>query len=430
MGECVEIHHGLCDAWPRTTIIIDALDECLVPSEVLYGLGEIRAKATSKVHLLLSSRMDIDVPFYFSDCEKIQMDEEKSSGDIENYVRQEVNSGGSQKRRLLDGKRPDLEARLIQILIARAQGMFIWVKLQLAVFLPRNLQHRMRLSRDVDKKLNALENDSTLPETNAVYREIMELNTRPGTLAREYALRALQWILCAVKDLPIDELAKATSIDNEGKFNEEIDSAMVLDLCSNFILVDERGFCWLAHLSVKGFLIGSDGGKARAGLFTAAESHALLAACCLSYITYNEVHGDEPNGTFASYAAVNWAYHAGMAEKYREVEPLNTLVAKFMNPTAISPAFSKWTEAVSNSLETHDLSFKEDYHPSGAPIRVKNSTIIRRNVLSLAVSPPFPAFVAASFGLLEILHATPSSDLASRRGKKGESSLHVAIYGS
>ena len=123
--ECVAILHELCDAWPRTTIIIDALDECLAPSEVLHGLGEVRTKATSTVQMFISSRMHISVPFYFPNCEQIHIEAGKNSGDIEKYVREEVNSGGSQKRRLLDGKRPDFEARLVQILIARAQGMFI-----------------------------------------------------------------------------------------------------------------------------------------------------------------------------------------------------------------------------------------------------------------------------------------------------------------
>ena len=139
----------------------------------------------------------------------------------------------------------------------------------------------MRLSNEVDNRLNALESDSTLPEMDSLYKEIMDCNTRPETPVRDYALRALQWIIYAVEDLWIDEVAKAISIDSEGTFNEEIDGAMILGICSNFILVDERRFCWLAHLSAKGFIVGSDGDEPREGLFTAAESHARLATCTM-----------------------------------------------------------------------------------------------------------------------------------------------------
>lgn len=127
--------------------------------------------------------MHIDVPFYFPDCRKIQIDEGQNSGYLEIYVREEVNGGGSQRRRLLDSKRPDLEARLVQILIARAEKMFISVKLQLAMVFPRNPQDRMQLPNEVDNKMNALESDSILPETDSLYKEITDRNTRPGTFA-------------------------------------------------------------------------------------------------------------------------------------------------------------------------------------------------------------------------------------------------------
>ena len=99
----------------------------------------------------------------------------------------------------------------------------------------------------------------------------------------------------------------------------------------------------------------------------------------------------------------------GRAEKYRAVEPLNTLFLQFINPSTLCPAFSNWSEAIANSLEGYGLYLSEDDHRSGAPVRLKTSTVIRRNI--------------------EILHATSSSALASRRGKAGESCLHIAIYG-
>lgn len=68
--------------------------------------------------------------------------------------------------------------------------MFIWVKLQLLMFFGRKV--RFRLSKDVENALDVLERDSTLPETDSLYEQIMDLNTRPGTLDRHYAIKALQ----------------------------------------------------------------------------------------------------------------------------------------------------------------------------------------------------------------------------------------------
>ncbi|CAD6591980.1 MAG: hypothetical protein ASARMPREDX12_005549, partial [Alectoria sarmentosa] len=172
---------------------------CLAPSEVLYRLGEIRRKATSTVQILLSSLTFVDVTFYFPDCEKLHIDEGKNPGDVDVYVQEEVNSGGSLKRRLLDGKRPNLETRLAQSLIARAQEMFMWVKIQLDVFFPSNPQRRMRFSNEVDSKVNALESDFTLPEPHSLYKKIMDRNTKFGTLARECAIKReyrLWWVDC------------------------------------------------------------------------------------------------------------------------------------------------------------------------------------------------------------------------------------------
>lgn len=120
LEETIALIVNLTSSTPQTTIIIDAADESSDPWELLASLQEIYAKSVSKVKVFLSSRMNVEVARFFPDCEKIQIDEGKNSEDIEAYIRGEVEH---QKRRLLDGKYPDLEKRLMQILLARAQGM-------------------------------------------------------------------------------------------------------------------------------------------------------------------------------------------------------------------------------------------------------------------------------------------------------------------
>ncbi|MCJ1453511.1 hypothetical protein MMC28_003858 [Mycoblastus sanguinarius] len=390
--------------------------------------------------------MNVEVEVYFPDCERVQIDEGKNFGDIESYVTEEVKS---QKRRLLDGKRPDLEERLIRVLTMRAQGMFIWVKLQLAVFL--DPKTRFRLSKDVERKLDALENDSTLPETNALYEQIMEINTRPGTYDREYAMRALQWVLSAIEDLSVDEVAKAISIDCDGNFNEEIDGDMVLDLCSNLVTLDNYRCCRLAHLSVRGFLLRSEhygdqetrspgaqiharlhpkGADSQKGLFTDSQIHAQMAERCLSFIVKTNIAICEfADKTFSSYAIRNWAYHCGGARAYRNLGPLCLLFSPFMDASAISQAFTRWQIVMWKEIlptETPTFRFENSSKTDYDPVNISN--VVGSNMMSVVTSEPFPAFVAASFGFPEILRATPAMSVRSKRGKRGESCLHFAAW--
>jgi len=428
MEECIDLMADLTATWPHNTIIIDALDECTAPSEVLDALQSVCTKSPSSVKVFLSSRMNVEIPFHFPDCERIQIDEGKNSGDIESYIQGEV---WGQKRRLLDARRPDLEERLIQILTTRAQGMFIWVKLQLLVFFSAKV--RFRLSKDVVTALNALDRDSTLPETDSLYKQIMELNTRSGTLDRQYAVRALQWVLFSIENLRPNEIATAVSMDINGHCDDELDGAMVLDICSNLIVLDEFGCCQLAHLSVVGFLLRDQAHEPQRGLFTTTEAHAELAQRCLSYIMSTfpravELNGTIAPGTFASYASCYWAYHCACAGEYREFEPMITLFESFMDPLNVSPAFAAWSEAMLKAI-TAERPTRVDANLS--QLAHTNTAVAQRyrnHIISVITSPPFPGFIAASFGFLEILRSTPAASLQSRTGRGSEGCVHFAAW--
>lgn len=141
-----------------------------------------------------------------------------------------------------------------------------------------------------------LEKDTTLPELNTVYEEILEMNTRPGTYDRIYAMRTLQWILCSVENLPIQEVALAVSIDSNGRFDSEVDSALLLEICSNLIVLTEFNTCRFAHLSIRDFLLRPEGFRnAAGGLYTEAQINAEVAEICLSYIINKDPTFDDFN---------------------------------------------------------------------------------------------------------------------------------------
>lgn len=117
---CISLLTKLISACQNTTIIIDALDECSDPLELLSDLKEI-SSSMSGVKYFFSSRMNVNVHEEFPGCAKVETNS-RSDEDIKFYIETEVKE---RKRRLLNAREDaqDLETRLVEILTRRAQGM-------------------------------------------------------------------------------------------------------------------------------------------------------------------------------------------------------------------------------------------------------------------------------------------------------------------
>jgi len=103
-------------------VMIDALDECDHPQMLLGIFRDVSHAAPGKLELLVSSRPDVEVADKFSDCRKIELNTAVSESDMLTFITREVKER-EESERLLKGKRPDLEERLISILRRRAGGM-------------------------------------------------------------------------------------------------------------------------------------------------------------------------------------------------------------------------------------------------------------------------------------------------------------------
>ena len=117
---CVDMLHRVTSQAKETVIVIDALDECEDPDELLLRLKEVEDGNSYRTRLFLSSRMQVKVSKIYESC-IIVSTPGGNEADLAFYIRNEVES--RKTRRLLNGKRPDLEARLIETLTRQAQGM-------------------------------------------------------------------------------------------------------------------------------------------------------------------------------------------------------------------------------------------------------------------------------------------------------------------
>ena len=118
--ECVTWLREVTSQAKETVIVIDALDECEDPDELLLYLKEVEDGNPCRTRLFLSSRMHVGVSKIYENCISVSATGENEA-DLVFYIRNEVEH--RKTRRLLDGKRPDLEAWLIGTLTRQAHGM-------------------------------------------------------------------------------------------------------------------------------------------------------------------------------------------------------------------------------------------------------------------------------------------------------------------
>lgn len=113
---------SLLDIFPRTTIIIDALDES-DPTErgrLLEVLTDIIHSSTSMVKIFISSRDDIDIKLKLEKVPNLYIEAQDNSEDIERFIHREMKST---KNRRLYNLPDELKNKIISTLTKKANGM-------------------------------------------------------------------------------------------------------------------------------------------------------------------------------------------------------------------------------------------------------------------------------------------------------------------
>lgn len=117
----------LCAGFFHTTLIIDALDECDAKTrgrlfDVLQNV--VSESKNTRVKAFVTSRDDADLRKKFEGSPNVYIQERDNSGDINTYIRAEIDACIVNKR-LLDGAvSSELRARIIHALEIRARGMY------------------------------------------------------------------------------------------------------------------------------------------------------------------------------------------------------------------------------------------------------------------------------------------------------------------
>ena len=93
-------------------------------------------------------------------------------------------------------------------------------------------------------------------------------------------MKTFKFLLYSFVEWNIHDLANVISFGLDGTFNLAIDASYVLDICSNFVVVDQLNLVQFAHLSVSEYLR-----RGRSAIvFSDIDAHAQIAEVCLAYV--------------------------------------------------------------------------------------------------------------------------------------------------
>lgn len=116
----------LATGFLRTTIVIDALDECDPDTRAnLFDVLEavVSSSKGNHVKVFVTSRDDGDLRKKFEDSPNVYIQERDNSGDINHYIKTEIIACIKGKQLLRGNVGPDLEQHIVSTLQVGAHGM-------------------------------------------------------------------------------------------------------------------------------------------------------------------------------------------------------------------------------------------------------------------------------------------------------------------
>ena len=376
---CQSLLVGILNEGVKIRIMIDALDECDNPRELLNILQDVFEQTTGSLQVLVTSRTRVQVQDKFPHAGVIDLLRAETEADLHTYVTGEIKQRRNDDR-LMKGKRPDLEDRLINTLEETANGMFRWAELQLGIFFhPRSPP--IYLEETVLDYICKLDKGTVngQDDLNKAYEEVFNLNTRENTAEREHALIVYKLLMFSErKDIMF--MVDVIRSQQNSKCLDAIQPEYILDLTRDFLgsSASKNGTecVTFVHVSAMEYL-------QRFPSFEESQFHADIAQLCLEYILkpnpvveetvaleqekyYRERVFDElrpfdteytegllewmklrdlktPLDSFYLYAFQNWGNHCAQTTRIqRETLGVSERLLKWMNNPSFPLRFEDW----------------------------------------------------------------------------------------
>lgn len=111
MPECKAALSELLKSYPRTTLVLDALDECEVDArkEIVLVLRSLATDAERPVKVYIASRREPDIERNLGSENLIEIGTSDNKGDIEKYIEQEMKKFSEEWESVSQGVREEVK---------------------------------------------------------------------------------------------------------------------------------------------------------------------------------------------------------------------------------------------------------------------------------------------------------------------------------
>ncbi|KAI8724317.1 hypothetical protein NCS52_00000500 [Fusarium sp. LHS14.1] len=307
---------ALSRLFQKTYILIDALDEC--PEDSREAFVSLAEQVKSSVHLLITSRSNLDLTMSFENLSRINVF--ARSSDMEAYLNSRMCA--KMRMRSFIAKDPTLRDDVINKLLEKADGMFLLAHLQMEHLCSCSTLKKVRSSLD-----------SLVGDMEAFYgKAFQRIEDQQGD-DRHLAIKALSYVFYAKRPLKLDQLLHALSIEPEDiDFDETALTVphILLSVTAGLLQIDEQtNDTRLVHLTLHEYL------EKHQGQFLEPESS--FAKACLRYLSF-EAFGRGPCASgqeldqriqqyaFLPYASHHWGDHFTTNQERQDVDEILRLL--------------------------------------------------------------------------------------------------------
>ncbi|KAK7521253.1 ankyrin repeat-containing domain protein [Phyllosticta citriasiana] len=321
----------------------------------MLAFEEIIAKSRYFVKVVVCSREENDIKDRLGHARDISLTSRQNGKDLSRFIKLKVKDfitkWGQKPGKKLD-ELAELEKDIACALENGAQGMFLWVTLQLEAI--RDTE-QVVFDEDIRDALTHLP-VGLKKSFDAVRGRITSMENT----AQSVALLVLKWLLCAQRTLSVQELVAAVSGGIRGK--RQFSVAEILSCCCGLVVLDsELDVFRLPHLLVR-------------------EPSPLTDFAPIKDVLIN-------------YSTIYWSAHCEAVGVSNRDAALKAMLLKFFTE---EEHFEDWQESLADKLKSQDVRWHGD---------------LIKKLNAVPSSPPSPLFAICCFGLSEVLEHLTASGL-------------------